>query len=871
MKSIRHKILLQFLVSFFLFFFILVHSAPGAKWHEDIGLFYQKAAGEILKEAKKRGMKNIVLQPEVNESGYFLSCPANQDLAETISRLAAYQNGKKYNVYFWKGDIAPYPGWIGGLLLSGKSLPQREYSPRVISPKGNWYRIDGDINQGHYTEVSGQPTTSFNVALIINYVELIKDSGQYKAVFSIRESLRQDSLITMEFTGSTKQLRWFLGKKPNSALFYILTFLFLIFIIFFICLTFFGFRHLITGRSTFFNTETIIGITLVFCGIIIPLYINYIKPLHRERATYYDQTNIIFMIDNNSEILFQVPHENHHNILDICTIIKSICFHITERLSPKARPTNRSYNWWDWLRLRFHELIYGSRKYELNTDYGYFIHTASGEDEGKEPSTWQIRNFSGSGEEHLEEFLCQDRQIREPRLIIPKEEFLKIKKSYELPESSKNFAVLFTSASTSCEDNLEEYGLGAYMKKIKKFDNESMGVFSLFIPTIPRTGSDSYFDFEEGKLLLLREVSQRIININDGSQKKIKGNERRAQSIPPIFNHADLGVEHQDQWDRPRDLDSVRYHYFTLPAEKIALIESSSERIAVEFEKFMKDFSPESTTGNQHCISILAARPLMPLNFQTFLIALVFCLLITLMIAYFQYNKTSLDRWMNSWMYRWSEYALVSFSYILLMTTFLFLLYKGDNPQKVMYLGNIRLALLVTIGLWLSLFFGPFLVFRLHFAGKAGLIKPVNNESMRWGSAICLSLSAMILIGLALYLIPQRIGSILWKPPAIIGITFLPFLVIFILDMFNILPKLIPAQIYISPDRDNLAWWKSPLWACIIKLFLGTSLSMVIYGALWANPLSSPWQFPFNCSYPTLVLITGSIWFLIGMLIWMRK
>ena len=830
-KLIRNAVLVFFYTLF------LVHSAYGALWHKNVMDFYGEGARHIFEGATKEGVRTVVLLPEVNKSKYHCACPCNEGIALALYKIVNSENHGGCNIVLWRGDIASFRGWAGRLFLSGKKV---DAAKDAVSPKGGWHQPErNEKGEYQFAKIARRPSDAYAVRLIIEDVELDKDKQRVKTLFKI-EKEDGEALIKGEYSGSTKQLRWFITEKPESWLFYVLSLLFVLSCLWLV-------RSMLLSETP--NPETMILVIFILIGVLISLLLIYINPFHRENAAHYEQTSLVFMVDNNSEIFFPSESNNPSESLDLVYIIKKTCLEIGQRFAPD-RESSIPSGFWQWCRIRLPRLLYGERRYELNSRCGYLVHTVSGA--GRDYTTMYQPLRSEIDFNKVIKEMCNGRGIREPRLIIPQEELDWIERNQEteMAREGNQYVIFYTSASAPCQEDVNSY-VNRVTKHIRR---GATRVFSIFLPTIPRTGLNSHYNYQQGKLSLLRQVSNHIVGINSCMVEDI-------DSCIPIFKRSNLGTESHEEWDVPQDLKRKRIDYFVL-SDKIEL-DKNCERIVQEFERFVRGVEPVSHYKKELLIQVLV-------NNRFLLISMI--IIVGLvgfgMFSYYQYNTTSLNEWENNPNYRKVEYGCLVFSYLaLLFLASYWILYSGDDPQRTVYFGYPKLVFGGTIGFWLCFFFAPFIVFRFHLVGK----RPMGKGSMELKWALLSSLFLIVVIMIALLEIPQRIDNTGWRLIATIGVSIAPLLIVFLLDLIGLLSGVIPEQTRVIPVPGKLAWWRKPFMVSLIKLSVGLCLAFVLYGSLWASPGSPSLKFPLfplNCSYYVLALLGGGLWAMIGIAIW---
>ena len=832
------SVIIIFLLS--LFYSSLSHSK---QWHDNVQQFYKNAVQDIFRIAVQKQQKKIVLLPEINKTNYFVSSPCNIELSKELFKMSK-NNNYFINIFFWDGDIAANSGFSGTILLNGKKCLSNE---STISPIGKWYTIkDKDEYEREY--ITNPPSESLMIRLIIETLIIDKKEKIAKTTFRIVENKGKE-IIKFENNFSTNQIKFFVNKKPTPYLFYffIVSLLILIIIFFSSCI-----RYLIY-KGQIFKPKQYLSLIICFAGFLIPFFFNYINGFNR-KIVNYEEYVLIFIIDDNSEIIFLRTNENEKNSYDIKYIINQIINDTVTYYDTIGSQRKIKTNFCSWIYYRLVDLVRGDKIFTLNVDYGAYIHKVSGMDFGKNrrlPVLWQ---------DYTTNKTINKKKVREPRLIIPAEELEWIKlNNPKFPAHTKKIILFFTSASASCLKDVESYN-----KRINKYKNYKMPkVFSIFIPTIPKTGENNIYDFEEGKIDLLHRVSNYIININKSPKNKQSENEI---SIP-IFHHNDLNIKNRNKWDKAQNLDIKRNEYFLISQEKKDIISNKSKEIINLFDKFYKQNFFEETNSLKYSINTLAINSF-SINFLSLFIITIISLTIALIISYLQYNKTSLFYWIHSSWYRWTEYLLTGFSYILLLLSFVYFVYQVDNIHDIAYIGNIQFAYILTGMVWTAFFLGPFLIFKFHYIGKTWIINPINSLSLSWlkslivtGCIIALSLSGF-------YIIPFKIASDSIYIFFVFIWIFCPYILLLLLDIIGFPKKIIFWNITINPEPAPLVWWKIPINIFLIKLILALTLLTVIHGS---DSFNLSWNIPIDIWFVDISFIIGIFWILIAFFIWIKK
>jgi len=327
-----------------------------AHWYENANQFYNDAIPQILKIAQNEGFSNIVLLSEINKSDYHLSTPCNKGLSKYLIQKIKL-NHKNINVFYWDGNIKNE--------ISFLSL--------LVSSQGNWYKriLKGKV------KIDTIPKQSLKLQLVIHKITINDKENKYVSTFGINRENGRTIFKKTQYEGKTYQTRLFLMKKTyiSNIFFLILLCLFSIFIIKFL----WTLKNYIFHQAFLPDINTILGGLIIFIGLFIPILMNYLISYEKQEA-FYEQNTLIFIVDENSEIVLAPEKtKNKTTALDLVYIMKAIYKNIVNYYYTKDNSEKQNLNsLLQWLRYRLSVVLFGKDKYQLNTDYGYYIHKVSG-------------------------------------------------------------------------------------------------------------------------------------------------------------------------------------------------------------------------------------------------------------------------------------------------------------------------------------------------------------------------------------------------------------------------------------------------------------------------------------------------------------
>jgi len=372
----------------------------------------------------------------------------------------------------------------------------------------------------------------------------------------------------------------------------------------------------------------------------------------------------------------------------------------------------------------------------------------------------------------------------------------------------------------------------------------------------------------------MKEVSDHAIFINKPSFNQ----EADSKNITyvSLFSNDDLifSNKNRKKWDKPQNLNKVRRKYFIINKEDHHKIIFATKKIIDKFITFEREKSFDLSNKTYHSTHVIISPPIFSSYFSEVALIIMIVIVFSIIVFYFQYNLTSLYYWKHLISYRWSEYGYIFLSYFFFIFIYILFLYCGDNSQKATLLCNTTITYIIVIGSWISLFLGPFLIFRFHIIGDAELMNRNkftigldNNKthSMKWYPTVLMTSTIIFTVmALSAYALKCK-----WIYVFIIPIV--PIILLLTLDLLNVLKKIIPSQISQLSHRAILPWYRLPFRVFVFKSFLSISIIIVQCGIVSSNQLNTFSFFPFNCSYPFLCMTIGCLWICVGVIIFFKK
>lgn len=759
-------------------------------WYKQVESFYQDAAEVIIDKAK--GADAIELHAEENVSNYLCSSPCNEGLYNVLKKMRKV-NPAVPEAYYFKQPIytSRVSRWLSTFVGRLPFVPEK-WRKRLI---GEW--LPNDL-------VLSNP---LEVRIIIEKINLDKEN--YEASFSL--VVDEKKVFNKEYKGDALQIRWFLRGKNNWLFWIIAGFCIIWFILIILLLA-----NLLSLHDGNMPEEALLATGFIFIGLISCFILLFCTPLQREVAQYSKVTNVFFLIDQNSEIFFGQPHAKNEKVAPPY-FIQHTCENAHQGLT-EQKPWE-SMPFLKWLFTK-HALasIYASERFSLNRMWRFPVYAFSGF-QGED----RLRKFDGDTfVDTIVDATRNNRVVREARLFIPQNE---LKDLIDDPKSD-NFACFFTSASGSCEEDVLDYQKGISKLRQRK-ESTILKVFTVFMPTIPRTGANHRYDYEDRKIELVSYVSDKLNLLNsENYNERLKIDyERILPQFIGLYDIKGLGFQNRLAWDRPCDLLDLRFDNLLVDKEKA---EIASKAVADEFVEFVKEIRREKQEYN--LVHVLKNES------SGLWLVLISCSLggfwLFTQIKDLHYGfKFKDDSLIKSF-----DFVELIASFIVFMICFFAMQRQYTNTLIWTSLGHPDVAFIAGLLFWICFFCGPFFVFRLWNRGSQ-----LDNTKI-WVCIVCI-LGVGLFCGFYLLYQGDFINKELYLYTFLITIllVFLPFVFLPLLVLFNRgnePPQYIPG---IFP------WWKRPWWTLIIKIIILFCLVIVIRGAFHANPSGI-------ISYPRLAL-----------------
>lgn len=774
-------------------------------WHKQCEKFYQSAAEKIVGIAKGKGVRVIKLMAEENNSDYVCSSPCNEGLANFLKKLLK-SNPVVSEIIYLKQPIFDneFSHWLSAIRSRWVSEECRE---QLINGKWEMTPMAKGV----------EPENYLDVRIKIQEIKLDKGNNSYRVTFALVTD--KEVVFSNEYNGDATQIRWFL--KQNYPLWSVIIVSVFCIVWFFLYLFLPHFKGPGGGEMP---AEAQLAAGFIFIGLLSCFILLFCNPLRREVAQYSISDNIIFFIDRNSEIFFTQPNKNVEKVSHPY-VVRRICENIMQSLDEPKPSEQKSF--FSWICNHALSSIYTRKSYVLSRDKQYPVFAFSGlQEEGHFIPTKLVPATSIDG------------TMREARLFIPQLVISQLISEGHLDARSKNFACLFTSACATCKEDVQKY-LSYITTMSQKKDSSALSVFTAFLPTIPRTGANHHYDYEDCKLALASLISDKVIILNDVSynvQETLKsivhelaeGQQinyeqiRSPQKTEKLYKIRNLGFsDDHSEWDKPLDLMEIRSSKFLLGKEEA---ENGCKYVANEFLNFFKE--KKIKDKGDYDIHVLQNEPL----------SIWFMLILCSMGGYFLFAQTKNDVYFSNFddtrLVNGFDYIELLLSLILFLLGFFFVQWRCDNPLVWASLGYSDMAFIGGFLAWVCFFCGPFLVFRVWHSGIQ------LNKAKIWGFVACMLGTGSICV-FYLYqdgLIDKKLYLLTF--PITVGLACLPLLIC-LKKGDN------PSQ----GKPGHFSWWRHPWWMLAIKSAFLFCLVIVICGVFHADVL-------YSFSYSRLVLLS---------------
>jgi len=786
-------------------------------WHHACFRFYQEASQHIFTVAAQNGYSTVCLLPEVNQSNYMCSSPCNEGLALELDRWAR-QTGRSVELAWWDGSILT--GFYDRVLF--RVVPQ---SSRWLS--GRWWKGVKTKAALSAQELEQVKNDALTVQILIS--DALVDKKTFKLTAGLRLGTREGtsrSYGPTVYAGSTKQIRWFVRKNfPAPALLSLIMITTTLLWPLCVVLSYFW-------RQTVFPTEKFVGTLCIVAGLIFFFAIAYAVRFDRRQAFYYKPNNLFFLVDRNSELLF-TPMSGRASSTRAGPqyVVQNTCMAVLDKLLDRGYIRARTSFWQCfWSRMWLH-WIYAPPKYELNMRWNPLLHFCSGREDGQNTQVGisAPRRFARAFKEEM----LREPFYRESRLIMPAAETHEIAEKQAISEDEPTVSLLFTSACAPYEQEVRDYFRQINQINQVQQHGSDTKAFTVFLPTLPRTGSSGSYHFEEAKFLFaslgvdvvvqtnamnynLDDVLKRLVSelglqwlspsAKDTSARPQLLSRAKVLSIP-IYQLKDLGSNHCAKWDTPKDLEALRTDLLGVKNPEKA--RKQCEQIAARFIEFAdgvvrKEQEPEYT------VHVLAAN-------KTDMVVLIgLAVVLGFVIFCSQYNMMFLHNYLNERFIRLSDQLYLLLSLAALVLSFLFLLWLRHEPIVYAFRGWADVAFCGMMCLWLALFAAPFIAFRLYcwMFDRLWLVRIITG--------IIVAVLTFVII-----LVNTSQKSFGWRFLASLVLCVFPVCVVLLLERTRSLKA--------DPFAGLLSVWRHPSVAFVGKFFLIALFALLAYGALGAD------------------------------------
>ena len=104
-------------------------------------------------------------------------------------------------------------------LMGIELIRKAKFTPHLISPKGNWYRVNAEKKIKEYVNESDIPGDAIEGRVSIKNISINKSEKRFRATFALYQ-ISKNGISEKTYEGDTAQIRWFLREKfPAWSLF----------------------------------------------------------------------------------------------------------------------------------------------------------------------------------------------------------------------------------------------------------------------------------------------------------------------------------------------------------------------------------------------------------------------------------------------------------------------------------------------------------------------------------------------------------------------------------------------------------------------------------------------------------------------------
>jgi hypothetical protein len=850
-------------------------------WAHETLRFYDAMLPVIVNEAERIGAVRIQIHPERNATDTLCAAPCNDGLAEAICQHYAEPKPQATpEVLFW--DQPPALRGVGEAWLAWRgSLPDHVAFRRAGLYAG-WYHRD--VNGGMVK--AGEPRddrATLHLSLYIDRIVLDREQGEFQAQFSLFGGSVPDAqakLVTQASQGDLTQVRWFTRTRSNQAwrfranaiAFSVLTAILLVLMI----------PWVRTKLDDF--VEARISVRCTAIGVVFGLVWLVLTPVVRERVDFYERANLFFLVDRNSEIW--VSEDAASGDKGIPYLAGCLEQDVNDKVVNPPPALSKAFPRWLW-----EECVVGGWKpvfrperYSLNRPFVLQVFGFSGTENSPAVggTDWiplgtggdgVVRRAIESGALSLD-LTCVARRLcpqTEPGLAAavraskeanqqrmpPSFVLLLTGLCASSPHDQRNFLDLI-SAVTAAGDSPATRASDETLERCA-----NMHVFTVLVPSLPRSGGGRDDDYADGKHVLATLFSERVVALNAPADPtwmrdiaaleqawrgwlpqptRPPGTEvQRITLNSPVFDLPRLTSSHRDFWDMPRDLDRLRtaraapraaddgessaakeygelsrgdYRLLAAPAA----LETASEEIAEEFRRFVRDPDRLRTMKSIH---VIGRTPwpywLLGAGFALLLGAWAFCL---------QYENDAYRRelnlpgWKNLPTAQVVHRSMPAVALAMLVLTLLIVLWQSEDPQVWISAGEPAWAFCAGVLFWAGWVVVPHVYFREFERSQ--------SASLAGWRTVGFALGFVVLVLAVQIFLPSHNEFWRWCRFLAIGGAALAA------------AGLCAQKVEVyerGTGTEFLAWWRKPPWSALLICVLAILLLALLRGALPAGPV----------------------------------
>jgi hypothetical protein len=856
-------------------------TAKVAGWIEQTIAFYETGSSQLLKAARNRHASRIVLHVESNASQYYCSSPCNEGFAETLSR--SLDAGAREEVIYWKQPVEV--SWLSNAIAETLNVASRFLAPSWRNQlERGWFRLDRrGTRTGPLKTVDMQ--NALHARIQVDGVTLLGEANKFQARVSLcagNEPGSMRSLQSFVWKGDSKQIRWFVRSRPRVWVFWGSLAILLLLLLFFVLVRTRFYSSWLEQRGSYaVEPAAWVGLACSLMGMMIVTGTLFVSPFTRRPVNYYEQGKLYYLVDTNSEIWFSAEKSRGAKSVPDLAVTLEDC--INRQIVELPPASIKSF--WEWfLGGDGYGEVKDPKDYALNPPFVLDVYSFSGYfDEALEKDDWQRLGSGAKGivAKSLANGTLRTDLRRESRLLCPPAVLAdEVRRSVDSRPGKDvpQCVLVLTSACAPCREDVD-----AFYQALRSVDTacrSEMSVFTVLVPSLPRSGSDAPYAFEETKAGFAASYSDRLVLLNRPAESdwdaRIK--QSLAQPLPhgvpvrrvsqgqcarialrtPLYSIPALTSPHRLVWQRPCDLDAIRraslgaQHSLLFPDKQLR---PACSEIAREFAKMARVQDGEKRSRQIH---VVGRDPLLP--------PLGLCiLLLGLFTFHDQYNGAYLLRYDFPSMgaYHTAILAIVELTAVFFV---LELLWRSGDPQRWTSCGDPRWAFLFALTCWLCWLGGPLIFLRQRTRGISGRV------------AFCSTVVSTVGLGMLVlwWGVPRILGH--WAhgtTSSDTGEAAWPWF--WIPAVLAWLPLAV-LPLPVSGSSDSLGpvpgthcdWWRTPHGSALIKTLMILCLLFLLRGAYPASPTPLVGYFTGfsgGLSHTNFVFLTGLVYSLLGVLI----